>query len=222
MLNKDAYFRPDVITVITNDERLIEEVNKFGKKLELDSIEHKKNNPHLYEAGFLSDSYPIISANNDKNADLVIVASDIDNYKPDKNKYNIELHNGNRIDGFDSYIYTDNYNDAIMDLMKMAYESGLVSIDFDDIVKFLYNRSFNYCKYTLESPVSTDKVKELINDKKDKNCIGILYGSKNMCLTEVDNLMSAFKNYNSNLFCAQLDESVAIDKRVVSIYVEEE
>lgn len=218
MLNKDDYFCPNTITVVTNNQNLIEEVNGFGKKLELEHIEDKKNNPHIFEDPLLSDSYPIVNANNDKDAELVIVANDIDNYNPDRNKYNILFYNGNKIDGFDSYINCDNYKEAIMDILRLAFEFGLICIDINDIVKFIYNKSIDYYRYTYDSPIPTNKIKELVN--VNKKCISILYGNKNLSITEIDQIIDIFK-IKGNYFGAMINKTIPENKRILSVFLEE-
>ncbi len=209
----------DNVTVVTNNKKLIEEVNRFGKKLELEHIEHKKKYPHMYEGDFpLSDSYPIVNANNESDAQLVIVANDIDNFIPDKNKYNIQIHNGNIIEEFDSYIYCDNYEEAIMDILRLAFEFGLICVDIYDIAKFIYDKYIDYHRYTFDSPISINTIKKLVN--VNKKCISILYGSKNLGLTEIDKLIDVFK-IEGNYFGAMIDYSIPEDKRVLSVFLEE-
>ena len=217
MLNKKDYFYPCNITVITNNQELIEEVNRYGKRLELERIEYIKNNPHMFEDRLLSDSYPNINANNDISAQLVIVANDIGKYTPDREKYNIQFHNGNKIDGFDSYIHCENYKEAIIDMLELAYGFGLICIDINDIVKFINGKNFNYYRYILDSPISTNKINELVN--VNKNCIAILYGSKNLSLIEVDKFIDAFKN-KGNYFGAKIDDNISKDKRVLEVFTE--
>ena len=217
MLNKIDYFYPCNITVITNNNELIKEVNEFGKKIELEHIEDKKRNPHMYDE-LLSDSYYTVNTNNDKSAQLVIVANDIDKYILDREKYNIQFHNGNKIDGFDSYICCENYKEAIIDMLKLAYEFGLICVDIDDIIKFINDKNFNYYRYILDSPISTNKINELVN--VNKNCIAILYGSKNLSLIEVDKFIDTFKN-KGNYFGAKIDDNISEDKRVLAVFIEE-
>ena len=221
MLNKIDYFRLSNITnitVITNNQELIEEVNRYGKRLELEHIEDKKNNPHKYEDGLLPDSYMIINANNDISAQLVIVANDIGKYIPDREKYNIQFHNGNKIDGFDSYIHCENYKEAIIDMLKSAYEFGLMCIDIIDIITFINNKNINYYRSILDSPISTNKINEFVN--VNKNCLVILYGSKNLSLIEVDKFIDAFGG-KDNYFGAKIDDSISEDKRVLAAFIVE-
>lgn len=218
MLEIEDNFYPYTITVITNNQKLIREVNEFGKKLEKEHIEDKKNRPDMYEDGLLSDYYPIVNANNDKEAELVIVANDIDTCIPDRNNYNILFYNGNKIDGFDSYINCDNYTEAIMDILRLAFEFGLICIDINDIVKFIYNKNINYNRYTFDSPIPINKIKELVN--ANKKCISILYGSKNLSLTEIDEIIDAF-NIEGNYFGAMVNKAIPEDKRALSVFLEE-
>lgn len=218
MLEIEDNFYPYTITVITNNQKLIREVNEFGKKLELEHIEDKKNNPYMYKDGLLSDSYPIVNANNDKEAELVIVANDIDTYIPDRNKYNILFYNGNKIDGFDSYINCDNYTEAIMDILRLAFEFGLICTDINDIVKFIYNKNIDYNRYIFDSPIPINKIEKLVNF--NKKCISILYGSKNLSLTEIDKIIDVFK-IEGNYFGAMINKTIPEDKRVLSVFLED-
>ena len=217
MLNIEDNFYPYTITVITNNQKLIREVDEFGKRLEKEHIEDKKNNPHIFEDPLLSDSFPIVNANNDKNAELVIVANDIDTYIPDRNKYNIQFYNGNKIDGFDSYINCDDYKEAIMDILRLAFEFGLICIDINDIVKFIYKKNINYNRYIFDSPIPNNKIEELVNF--NKKCISILYGSKNLSLTEIDKIIDVFK-IEGNYFGAMINKTIPEDKRVLSMFLE--
>ncbi len=216
MLNKRDNFYSCNITVITNNNELINDVNKFGKKIELEHIKDKE----FYDDLLITDYYPIVNANSPENAKVIIVANDIDNYIPDGNKYNIQFHNGNRIDGFDAYIHCDNYKDAIMDIIRLAYGAGLVSIDLDDVVKFTYGKTLHYYRYTIDSSISTNEISELVNINKD--CISILYGSKNLSLKEVEQTIDSFKNKNIEFYIGvQIDNNIPYDKRVLSLFLQE-
>ena len=213
MLNKNNYYYCN-ITVITNNNELIKNVNEFGKKIELENIKDKE----FYDDLLITDYYPIVNANSPENAKVIIVANDIDNYIPDKNKYNIQFHNGNRIDGFDAYIYCDNYKDAIMDIIRLAYGAGLVSIDLDDVVKFTYGKTLHYYRYTIDSPISTNKIKELVN--VNNNSIIILYGSKNLSSSEIYKALDTLKNI-AYYIAVKIDDTIQEDKRVLSMFLQE-
>lgn len=56
---------------------------------------------------------------------------------------------GNKIEGYDSYIYSNDYETAVLDLINAMYKGGFVTLCASDIRSCLKNKSFNHYKYII-------------------------------------------------------------------------
>ena len=224
MLDEELYY-PSYVTVITNNQELIEKVNKYGEKIEMDADKEEEEDPQLYDD--LSQYYPTIKANNYRGVetDLVIVANDIDNYKPNRKIFNIQLHNGNRIDGFDSYIYTDSYTDSAIELLYSMYNCGLVFIDPLDLLGITRGRSFKNYRLKLNELIDESSINQILNtiDLTNKIVLVNFYGSSTISAQEFDIISDSLKQHNvkEDWYSVDTKDELKNDERIISIYVEE-
>ncbi len=225
MLEEELYY-PSYVTVITNNQELIEKVNKYGEKIEMDADKEVVEDPQSYDD--LSQYYPTIKANNycGIETDLAIVANDIDNYKPNRKIFNIQLHNGNRIDGFDSYIYTDSYTDSAIELLYSMYNCGLLFIDPLDLLGITRGRSFKNYRFKLNELIDESSINQILNtiDLANKIVLVNFYASSTLTLQEFDIIVDSLRQHNVNedWYCADVKKELKNNERIISIYVEEE
>ena len=158
--------------------------------------------------------------NNDHN---IYINDNIINIKSYDKSISIQLLNNDKDKrtGFDSYIYCDNNIDCIIDILNACYNIGLVSIDDEDVIKILNNKSFNYYKFFINEKINNNIIKELIKDinYKNKMVLFILYGGNDFSVKEYQIIIDALDGRKDNWLCVFIDNKLN-DNRILSLFVE--
>jgi len=131
----------------------------------------------------------------------------------------------NKIEGYNSYIYSNDYEFAVLDLLNAMYNSGFVKLCADDVRATLNNKSFDYYRYIINeslSPKLLNKILDGINTN-NKNCILICHGNNNIAYMEFDIIQEALKMRKNELWLtAYITNDIKSDDRYLSLYIEKD
>ena len=181
-------------TIMTNDEEL---ENKINNSIDDYHIEFNKTD----------DSKIIFVCGN---LDIEII----------KDRFYIQFltDKDEKKEGFNSYIYCDNYEEPILDLLRAQYSSLgiIICFDSDDLIYLFKNKIVK--NYRLRYDESLLKMNSL--NIKNEIILNILYGDDSISLEEADHYISLIDMKEKWLCCYYLNNLDAY--RVVSLFLENE
>lgn len=129
----------------------------------------------------------------------------------------------NKIEGYDSYIYSNDYETAVLDLINAMYKSGFTTLCASDIRSCLKNKSFNHYKYIINEPLTSKLLNKILNefDMKNKECILICHGNNEIAYMEFEILWEALKNTKTTIWWyAYITNGIKSKDRWLSLYIE--
>ncbi len=128
-------------------------------------------------------------------------------------------------DGIDSYIYSDNYKDSVIDLLDAMYNCGLVSMDACDLIGATRGRCFKNYRFKFNEPINESSINQILNtlDLANKIVLVNFYASSTLTLQEFDIIVDSLRQHNVNedWYCADVKKELKNNERIISIYVEE-
>jgi len=92
----------------------------------------------------------------------------------------------NKIEEYDSYVHTNDYETAVLDLINSMYTNGYVKLCASDVRYILDNKSFNHYKYIINEPVTPKLINNILDNisTNNKKCILICYGNDEVAKME--------------------------------------
>ena len=129
----------------------------------------------------------------------------------------------NKIEGYDSYVYTNDYETAVLELLNAMYNSGFIKLCASDVRYILSNKSFNHYKYIINEPLTSKLFNKILNDinTNNKNCILICHGNNNIADMEFSILYEALKMRKNELWLpAYITNDIKSSDRYLSLYIE--
>ena len=166
MFGEDVFSEyEEIVTVHTTNKEL---ENKI-KELEFNRSISFGSNMGVGAFDFICDNINV-----DKKDKYQVYAQFMDN------KY------GNKIEEYDSYIYSNDYETLVLDLINAMYKSGFVTLCASDIRSCLKNKSFNHYKYIIHEPLTPKLLNKILNefDMNNKECILICHGNNDIAYME--------------------------------------
>ena len=211
------------ISVLTKDKELEEKIFKLKKEKDKYFLKSVKEGD-ICPLSPIDEDY--IAINTFNNHSIILVANDVnlsDYNNIDKEAYFIKILNKGSItkEEYDSYIYTDDYHNAILDLINALYGTGIVCcFDGMDLMKLSNEKSFNHYKFIYNKDDNFDNFIKDINFI-NKTILLVLYGNYSLRIKDVNNILEKFKGHTKESWVSvNTDLNLKDNEVLLSIFVE--
>lgn len=136
----------------------------------------------------------------------------------------LDKNNHNKQEGLNSYVYCDNYKDAVIDLLNSLYR-GPIYIDSIDLMYIMSNKNFRFYRFIINEKIDDINLDKMFNNIKSikDNLIFICYGDPKLSPTEVNSIVYSLKKKKEiKLWLYSfVNKKINNKDRVVSLFVEE-